>query len=220
MTNRGYQVPDVFLEKLLSQVGSEFEPERVPVCAEAYATLLNCFPNVDEKVKRDGGQPHYGWLIHKTKLLYEAERHAVWEDEDEELVDVTPYEPGVDEILFVSDNTRGYAGKPVDNIRVNRTKNPLVDDFILLAETESRALACSTQLNGNEHTIPEPAFIVADGYRKMKDEVLEFIRAGGQPHSACFCGLPKTYKSCHGSQMREDINLVMSKFQRLLGNLS
>lgn len=84
----------------------------------------------------------------------------------------------------------------------------LVDDFILLAETESRALAYSTQLNGNEYAIPEPAFIVADGYRKMKGKLLEFIRAGGQPHYACFCGLPKTYKSCYVSQLRENINSI------------
>jgi len=101
---RSAQVPDVFLEKLLSKIGSEFDPESVPVHAEDYATLLNCFPNVDKKVRRDGGKPHYGWLIHKSKLLYEAERHAVWENEDGELVDGTPYEPGMNEIQFASDD--------------------------------------------------------------------------------------------------------------------
>jgi hypothetical protein len=90
--------------------------------------------------------------------------------------------------------------------------------YILLAETESRALAYNTQLNGTEYAIPETAFIVADSYRKMKGELLEFIRAGGQPHYACFCGLPTTYKSCHGSQLRENINSITSKLQRLSGN--
>ncbi|MDF7815168.1 hypothetical protein [Hymenobacter sp. YC55] len=219
MTNRGSRLPDVFLEKLLSKVGSEFDPEPVPVHAEAYATPLNCFPNVDEKVRRAGGKPHYGWLIHKTRLLYEAERHAVWENEDGELVDVTPYEPVVDEILFVSDNNWAYVGKSIDNIRVNRTKNPLVDDFILLSETVSLALAYGSQLNGIL-TIPEPAMVVAKAYGKLKDDLHEFIRLGGQPHFACYCGVSRTYKSCHGSQLREGINMVMNKLQNLLGSPS
>jgi hypothetical protein len=219
MTKRHNQVPDAFLEKLLSKIGSEFEPEKVPVYAEDYATLLNCFPNVDEKVRRAGGKPHYGWSIHKTRLLYEAERHAVWENEDGDLIDVTPYESSVDEILFVSDNSWAYTGKLVDNIRVNRTKNPLVDDFILLSETVSQALAYGSQLNGIL-TIPEPAMVVAESYGKLRDDLYEFIKLGGQIYTACYCGISRTYKSCHGNQLREGINMVMNKLQGLLDSPS
>lgn len=212
---RGYQKPDAFLKKLLSKVGSTYELEYVPVRAEAYATLLNCFPNVEEKVRRDGGRTHYGWLIHKTKLLYEAERHAVWENEDEELLDITPHEPSVDEIQFISDNNWAYTGKSVDSIRVNRTKNPLVDDFILLAEAVAQARSYGSQAEG--HLImPAPAVEVAAFYEKMKQDLLHFIRLGGQPHFPCFCGLPASYRSCHGSQLRENTAMVLQKLQSLL----
>ncbi|TVT36745.1 hypothetical protein FNT36_24850 [Hymenobacter setariae] len=219
MPKRSFQIPDaVYLEKLLTKVGSEFEPESVPVHPEDYARPLNCYPNVDEKVRRDGGRPHYGWSIHKTNLLYEAERHAVWENEDGELVDVTPYESGVNEIQFVSDDNWVYTGKAVDNIRVNRTQNPLVDDFILLAEAVSQAFAYGSRLDGNEHTIPQPALVVAESYQKLKDDLLEYIRLGGQPYSVCYCGLRRTYRNCHGSQLQEGIKMVMDKLHSLLGS--
>lgn len=217
MTMRGYQKPDAALQKLLSKVGSEYELEDVPVRAEAYATLLNCFPNVEEKVSRDGGSPHYGWLIHKTKLLYEAERHAVWENKDGELVDITPHEPGVDEIQFIPDNNWVYAGKSVDNIRVNRTKNPLVDDVILLAEAVAQARAYGSQ-DDSYLLLPAPAVEVAAFYEKIKQDLLHFIRLGGQPHFPCFCGRPGTYRSCHGSQLRENTDMVLQKLQRVLSS--
>jgi hypothetical protein len=218
VTKQNSQRPDPFLDKLLSKMGCEFEPEDVPVRAENYATLLNCYPNVNEKVKRDSGKAHYGWLIHKTKYLYEAERHAVWENEEGELVDVTPYEPAEVEIKFVSDNNWVYSGKRVDNIRVNRTTNLLVDDFILLAEAESQALSYSSHISGNAYSIPELADTVAGHFRKLKLDLLDYINIGGKPYSACYCGLQKTYKSCHGRLLPENIKLILAKLQNRLSN--
>jgi hypothetical protein len=212
---RGDEKPDALLEKLLTRIGSEFELEEVPVRAEPYATPQNCFLNVEEKVRRDGGKVHYGWLIHETTLLYEAERHAVWEDDEEELVDVTPYEPDEERVRFVSDNKWVYAGKSVDNIRVNKTKNKLVDDVILVAEAAARAEAYGEYSGGSLH-IPEAAAQVARFYEEFKQDLLSFIKRGGKEHFPCFCGRGKSYRNCHGRQLRETTNEVLEKLRSVL----
>jgi hypothetical protein len=214
----GDNKPDALLEKLLARIGSEYELEEVPVHAEPYATLLNCFMNVEEKVRRDGGKVHYGWLIHETKLLYEAERHAVWEDDKEELVDVTPHESGEEQIRFVSDNKWVYVGKSVDNIRVNRTRNVLVDDVILLAEAVAQAQAYGNQSDGSL-SIPDPAVQVAALYEGFKQDLLSFIKRGGKEHFPCFCGRGKSYRNCHGSQLRKNTNMVLDKLRSVLSKM-
>ena len=212
---RGDNKLDTSLEKLLARIGSEYELEEVPVHAEPYATPLNCFMNVEEKVRRDGGKAHYGWLIHETNLLYEAERHAVWEDDEEELVDITPHESGKEQIRFVSDNKWIYVGKLVDNIRINRTRNVLVDDVILLAEAVAQAQTYGNQ-SGGRLSIPEPAVQVAALYEGFKQDLLSFIKRGGKEHFPCFCGCGKSYRSCHGSQLRENTSMVLSKLRSVL----
>jgi hypothetical protein len=72
---------NVFANSIRDRLMVEFEPELIPILPEPYAKLLNCFLHVEKEVKRDGERIHYEWSIHKTTILCEAERHAVWEDE-------------------------------------------------------------------------------------------------------------------------------------------
>lgn len=142
----------------------------------------------------------------------------MWENEQGDLVDVTPHEPSVTAIRFISDDHWVYTGKLVDNIRINRTKNPLVDDYILLAEAVSQAHSYGTQLSAHEFSIPESAAIVGNAYAEMKQNLYNFILRGGQLYSACYCGQGKTYKSCHGSQLRESIAITTNHLQNVLSS--
>ena len=44
---------DVFVNKVLDKNGSDFEPEIIPVIIESFSKTLNCFIDVEEKVKRE-----------------------------------------------------------------------------------------------------------------------------------------------------------------------
>lgn len=210
------EIEDKYVQKILNMIDSEFEPEKVPVIVEPYAKVQNCYINVDEKIKKDGGKVHYGWSIYKTDILCEAERHAVWENEDEELIDITPKEIELDEILFVSDNDFIYTGQLVDNIRVNITNNPVVEDFIMLCENLEIFYTYGKRIDDSRVELPEQVTPKIILYENLKGELLSFIYSGGEPRSKCFCGGVKNYKNCHGATLKKDITEDVKKIKKKL----
>lgn len=123
--------------RLLNKLGVKEDPVIVPVQPEIYAQLHECYFNVMEKVRRDGGHLHCGWHISPYgRFIVEAERHAVWEDDKGNLIDISPSEIHEEKILFVSDKTDDIdLCMKTDNVRLNITNNKVVDDFISLCET-------------------------------------------------------------------------------------
>lgn len=210
---------DKFVEKLLAKIGSEYEPEQVPVIIEPYAKLHNCYPSVDEKVKRDGGKVHYGWTIYQSDLLCEAERHAVWENEDGDLVDITPREIDLKQIMFVSDNDFVYTGQLVDNIRVNLTDNPIVDDFITVCENLEKLYTFGQRIDDEQLNMPPPVAKLIYEYENLKGAYLTYIHSGGRPNSKCICGGLKNYKNCHGQTLRQNISSDMTGLKKQLENI-
>jgi hypothetical protein len=142
------------VERLLGELNAEFDPEYVPVIVESYAKLHHCYNNVNEKVRIDGGEVFYGWIIHETDILCEAERHAVWKDYDDNLIDISPNQSNSKEILFLSDNNYTYNGIDVDNVRINITTNFMVDDFIYISEFISKLYALGERVNDDEVNLP------------------------------------------------------------------
>ena len=53
----------LFMELLLKKLNLEFEPEIVPVKVMISGKKNNCYNNVAEKIKQDGGSIHCGWAI-------------------------------------------------------------------------------------------------------------------------------------------------------------
>ena len=204
------------VKKLLNLLKVEFDTEIIPVQVESYAKPLNCFPNVDEKVKRDGGKAHYGWAIHQTDLLCEAERHAVWESPNEDLIDITPREFVTENTMFVSDNNFIYTGQLVDNVRVNITSNPVVDDFIKVCETLEKFYALGERVDDESMSIPEPIAPYIENLENLKNGYLFFMNSGGTPRKSCFCGSPKAYKNCHGSELKSIIAVDFSRLKKLI----
>lgn len=195
-----------FVKKLLEKINSEFEPEQVPVKTEKYSEQLNCFGNVAKKIELDGGKVHYGWAIYQTNILCEAERHAVWENENEELIDITPREIDFDQIMFVSDNDFEYQGQIIDNYRVNITKNKVVDHFIKVCETLSKFYSLGTRKNDWELEIEPHIGKIISEYEDLKSQLELYIFKGGNLRSNCICGGNKSYKNCHGKTLIERIN--------------
>lgn len=195
-----------FVKKLLGKINSEFEPEQVPVIIEKYSERLNCFRNVDRKVELDGGKVHYGWVIYQTNILCEAERHAVWENENEELIDITPREIDFDQIMFVSDNDFEYRGQIIDNYRVNITKNKVVDHFIKVCETLSKFYSLGTRKDDWELEIESHVGKIIYEYEGLKSQLELYIINGGNLRTKCICGGNKNYKNCHGKTLIERID--------------
>jgi hypothetical protein len=207
---------DKFVEKLLTKITSEYEPEQVPVILETYAKRNNCYLNVDEKVKRDGGKAHYGWTIYQTDILCEAERHAVWENDEGDLIDITPRDIDLQQIMFVSDNDFVYTGQLVDNIRVNITDNPIVDDFILVCVNLEELYTFGQRVNDEQMNIPAPAATLINEYENLKNGYFAYIYSGGRPNSKCLCGGQKNYKNCHGQTLKQSINADMTEVRKVL----
>jgi hypothetical protein len=195
-----------FVKKLLEKINSEFLPEQISLRIEEYSEKLNCFNNVDRKVELDGGKVHYGWAIYQTNILCEAERHAVWENEDKELIDITPREVDFEQIMFVSDNDFEYKGQIIDNYRINITKNKVVDHFIKVCETLSDFYSLGIRKNDWELELEPHVAKIINEYEDLKSQLELYIIKGGNLRSKCICGGEKKYKNCHGKILIERIN--------------
>lgn len=84
----------------------------------------DCYGNVENHIKENGGKIEYGWIIWEDpKTFLEAEFHAVWVNSEGEYIDVTPKIDKEDRILFLPDSKNKFNGELIDNIR-----KPLVNN--------------------------------------------------------------------------------------------
>ena len=202
---------DKFLSELLFRLNAGKEIVSVPVVIESYANADNCFPNVLEKVRRDGGNILYGWKINKGRHVYEAIRHAVWLSSDGKIKDITPQVPIAREILFVEDNDFIYEGKFIDNIRVNVTDNPVVDDLILLNESITKLWQLGKRGAGMEVLIDGRIAELIVFFERLKVPYLAFIEQGRTLNSPCFCTSNKPYVDCHGKYLHHEMQEMVKQ---------
>ena len=148
-----------------------------------------------------------GWQIWKGKYLIEAECHAVWEDNDEELHDLTPKEFAVTKILFVEDDKLIYEDKQIDNVRLNIKNNPLVDDLILVCEALFRF-----DNRGNRATLYDLSNVLTDEQIQHKEYLVEMkelinsiLRSNGNRKSLCPCQNGVKFVDCHGKDLLKKI---------------
>jgi hypothetical protein len=205
------------VKELLLRLGLNLEPVYVPVATEVNARVNECLDAVTEKVNTSGGTIEYGWNIWKAPLLTEAEFHAVWKSPAGTLIDVTPKEPPEERILFVPDGRNLWADrKNVDNIRVNNTGSPIVDDFISICE----AMFGIRNKGDRSKTL----HVVLEDEEAALYKYLESIRAptqifalqGGHPGSPCYCGSGRPYYECH----KEDLMSLFAHLRELGAELA
>ncbi len=197
---------DPYVIKLLKNVGTH-TPVYLDVEPEEGAEINECFPAVQKKIETSGGRMILGWQIWKGPNLVEAELHAVWEDPDEELHDITPKDAGITRIMFVEDENLVYDGKQKDNIRLNTTTNPLVDDFIKASEAifrfqnkGERADLYGMDFN-NALTAEEMEHF--EKLHQLKDMMNVIIMMGGKRGSPCPCMNGKKFNECHGKDWQK-----------------
>lgn len=214
-----YIVPstiDKFIKHLLNAIDSEFEPEYVPVVVENYSEWGQCYYNVDEKVRRDGGKAHYGWALYQSKILSEAERHAVWENNNGDLFDITPNALGVDKIFFVSENISPIID--IDNHRINRVGSASVDDFLFIAKTIANLdSSYGVRVSQVEKHLPENVRNYILHLRGLKDSYSDYLENNSSIAAKCYCGSAKAYKNCCSIKLRADIQ---SNLKRIKGELA
>ncbi len=84
-------------------------PVWVKSMPDADAIPSFCFDNVAQRVLKTGGKSAFGYAIwHLPNAYFEAEHHAVWEDPEGQLLDVSPQYKDYAEILFLPDDTAVY----------------------------------------------------------------------------------------------------------------
>ena len=191
------------VESLISKIGITQKPHYVPCRPNADSPQNECFSIVDARVESEGGKKILGWQIWQGQLLVEAEFHAVWKSPNGEVIDITPKSRSFDNILFIPDRNTIYEGKQVNNIRVNISGNPLVDDFIAvygavfrIENKGERALQYELSLCGNELDAHEQL-----SWAKLHLEVM--AHEGKTRKSLCPCESGYAYKICHGKKIRK-----------------
>lgn len=133
------------------------------------AEEMDCFFNVERAIEQHGGKAVYGWAIWQISGVYiEAEFHCIWENDEGEMLDITPYPYRMDSILFLPDHTRTYTGKQVDNIRKALVDDPDVIRWLYLARKRFEIL--NTGDLANQHGRIELPPKLAKEYRKVMDE--------------------------------------------------
>ncbi|RYY50590.1 MAG: zinc chelation protein SecC [Chitinophagaceae bacterium] len=199
------RIEDKTVQHLLRKLNATHTPLYLKVEPEPNAQIKDCFIAVREKVEKQGGRMILGWQVWKTEHLVEAECHAVWEDEEENLHDITPKEINVSEILFVEDENIVYEDKQIDNVRMNITDNDLVDDLILVNEAifkfdnkGERAL-----LYDLSRVLTEEQIRYKAGLMKLKEIISVILVSGGRRKSQCPCQSGKRYRDCHGHDLKK-----------------
>ena len=126
--------------ELCGQICPGVAPFFVPVQKWSQSVMLQCFPNVERKIRVSGGSIVYGWAIHQIpKIHIEAQFHAIWLSPEGRFVDITEEEFGMSRILFLRDDTRTYTGSKVPHFRFALGDKKLAERYWALCD-ESQAI--------------------------------------------------------------------------------
>lgn len=178
------------LSDLCRDLNPELSPLWVKVVPESWAAQNECFPNVQRKIKIDGGSFVIGWVIWQwANMLITAEAHSVWKNDAGELVDITPHNYNEHTILFVPDPNIKYEGIVIPSKRAPMTASPKIAYLIDLLNTKDYML----QQSGTSKTCAFPEPFLLEIQRVLADITQKATRNG-----PCPCGSGLKYKRCCG----------------------
>ena len=199
-------------------INPEAGPKFVPVRVDQGARHGSCYPNIQQKIGRDGGEMLHGWTVWETPDFFlEAEHHAVWVSPDDEWVDITPHE-GEDSILFLPDPQRKWEGKPIPNQHLALKDDERLHELLRLFDQadqlkikyarkdgrpeiplsealplEQRRLQLTQKL-GISVQLPPPRALRQMEFRERRPTNPPTSRTGR--NDPCPCGSGKKYKKC------------------------
>lgn len=124
----------LFIVNFCKEVSGE-KPVVIPLRPLSDKPINECFTIVPEHIATHGGQQKIGWyILFWRQVLIEAVFHCVWESPEGKMIDITPKVHKAQNIVFLPDPTKSYAGRQVDNIRKPLVRDENISRFIRLAE--------------------------------------------------------------------------------------
>lgn len=109
---------------------SDQPPVVIPVKPVYGSVQAHCFGSVIQHSKGAGGKLVTGWAIWLHPDVYiEAEHHGVWEDDEGNLIDITPKPDGEKEILFLRDDNANL----INETSRNNVRKALINDMTVIA---------------------------------------------------------------------------------------
>jgi SEC-C motif len=201
------------IREFCSQLVSDPQPRFLPVTPAAGAKPRDCFPVVERYVQSHGGSSRYGWQIWEwPQVILEAEFHAVWEDHDGNLHDLTPKDLSTDRILFLPDPERVYQGRQVNNVRLALSPAPEVRRYIQAYNSEFEFLNRGARAEMHELRLSDAECrelrVIQQQKLLAETQLAEFLslfpiqqnwRGAGKlgRNAPCPCGSGKKVKNCH-----------------------
>lgn len=199
--------PEKLTEKILEfcrDISPTETPDYLMVQPVLGAEEKDCFAVIEKHVAEHGGKIVYGWQIWEWPLvLLEAEFHAVWEDGNGGLNDLTPKPPHINKILFLRDDQRQYNGVSIDNIRKPSSEYQDIADFIQANENYFEFMnRGSRKFEFGDIQILGDEIDELEGIERRRQQtqlsILSRLNNIGR-NSPCPCGSGKKYKKCHGA---------------------
>jgi len=208
------------IEKLINIIGSDYDYEIVPLLKTTNSKPLQCFSNVENKVALCGGAIYYGWSVHFGSYIIEAERHAVWQDEDENLFCITPHPSNKTEVIFIPDNRKVEFSDQIDNVRLNNSGLKIVDDWINICENINLLYNRFTKRVDDEQVIvPTEVGKVINIMENYRSLLYNLIKQKESDKVKCFCekGIndKRKYFDCHSKKIKEDFKTYLDELENL-----
>ncbi|UWR77122.1 hypothetical protein K4L04_03955 [Phaeobacter inhibens] len=186
------------IERLCKEINPGATPETIRVKPDAGAQPSECFFNVAERIKRDGGTMVYGWSIWEwPRVFIEAEHHAVWE-KNGTLVDITPHANRERRILFLRDPSADYdfeGHRRRINIKRSLGRFESVDRWLAAADEFQHAVE-DNSVGRLSHFDPT---VMHSHQHRMRDawiEVLLDLAYQTKPRDRCICASGLEYRKC------------------------
>lgn len=191
--------PDIIA--LCAGIAPDQSPQFIEHRPAPTAIFRECFPNVLEQIKAHGGELVFGWAIWEWPGVFiEAEHHGVWLV-DGTLVDVTPHECPVTQVLFLPDPS-----SPYDFANATRRNNikraihpaPVVQEWLDVTDTIYNKLeACSVGLEYRLSPRDQRQLAELQAHSdELKLEIYSLLAHQTAVNDPCFCASGRKFKKC------------------------
>jgi len=189
---------------LCQEINPDAEPVVVPVKPDTGAIPSECFYNVTERIKRDGGSMVYGWTIWEwSRVFIEAEHHAVWE-KDGELLDITPKQNGERKIVFLPDPSADYdfeGHRRRINIKRSLGRFASVDKWIAATDAFQQAVE-DNSVGRLSHFDERDMMAHQQAIMNAMAEVVLDLAYETKPRDRCICASGKEFRKCCSKLIR------------------
>lgn len=201
--------------------GAKYELVYVEIKTESTAVKSECYNNVAEKIELEGGKIRYGWAVYDNSYYVKAEKHAIWENPNGELIDVSvANSENIRKIMFIIDDVN--EGINVPDIRNNYTGLKAIDDYFMFIDIlDVLTLNYANECTNNKGLYIFPP-VLSKSIQTLSDLILDYIDYITSNVSGCICGSVKLYKDCHNNKLVQnlinkiDTIILDNKLQRKL----